>query len=369
MNAKDLEGTDWFRDLTERVSAELQRMREARDDRKPGLAAEVAGIDDRIRGLRQSLGNPNLSPDVRAMVEEDLQAAIASKRQIEDLLTREEADRRLADTLLDPQRIADRLDRLAECLAADNPSLTNIELALHIDSIACDADGRVVLRTCRLGVLGEGLDELRGAEPPPATEAESSSAPDRVRPRRLAVRRTAGEEDGGRDLGSLAHWACDPHRFAGLPEGWFDEYEFRVPEKLSWAEEHAREIAEYRLTKNASMEATAAHFGVSIPTIRAALEYARDLHGLDAFGKVVSRPTLPNWSRQNAAAVAAFVHELKQTMHGKMAVLRAAVAHFGKSEPTIRKALAFAAEAEATGSDASEDTDNATGHGDDASAA
>lgn len=101
------------------------------------------------------------------------------------------------------------------------------------------------------------------------------------------------------------------------------------------AKANAQEVADFRHQTHSPMAATARHFGKTIPTIRKALRYAKKNHGIDAFGKSVSLPTRPNWSRSSAAAVDEFFQQGGVTM-------KMAVAHFGKSEPTIRKALEFA---------------------------
>ncbi len=70
--------------------------------------------------------------------------------------------------MVDAQQVVDRLNRLAEVLAAQNPSHTNLELSLHIDAIRCYQDGRVVVRTCKLGGLAGSTDLLaRPQEVPP----------------------------------------------------------------------------------------------------------------------------------------------------------------------------------------------------------
>jgi hypothetical protein len=38
-------------------------------------------------------------------------------------------------------------------LARNNPTLGNLELSMHIDRIDCYDDGKVVLRTCKLGAV------------------------------------------------------------------------------------------------------------------------------------------------------------------------------------------------------------------------
>ena len=64
--------------------------------------------------------------------------------------------------VVNPQQVVDRLNRLADVLARNNPTRGNVELSLHIDQICCHDDGRVVVRTCKLGALAGTIDLLAG---------------------------------------------------------------------------------------------------------------------------------------------------------------------------------------------------------------
>ncbi|HEY4261958.1 MAG TPA: hypothetical protein VGM98_17435 [Schlesneria sp.] len=136
-------------------------------------------------------------------------------------------------------------------------------------------------------------------------------------------------------LEDAIEFAVDPERFGGLGLEWFTEDVFHVPARLSWAQAQAREVANYRLQTNKSMALTALYFGKTIPTIRAALDYAKQTHGLDALGTQISMSTRSNWSREHAAEVAEFFED-------KDATMKSAVSHFDRTAPTIYKALEFA---------------------------
>ncbi|TWT59592.1 hypothetical protein [Rubinisphaera italica] len=108
-----------------------------------------------------------------------------------------------------------------------------------------------------------------------------------------------------------------------------------MPKKKSWPEENAQLVAEFRLNKKLSMEKTAKHFGMSVPTIRNALKYAKSQYGLDAFGKELSRMNHQNWAKENATQVLEYFEQPGVTMSD-------AVEHFGKSQPTLSMAKKYA---------------------------
>jgi hypothetical protein len=238
--------------------------------------------------------------------------------------------------VLDPQEISERLQRLATMLNEGNASAMNLMLSHHIDTIWCDDTGHVVIRTCKLGALAGDLTLFITDSSRPQDSA-SNAVPAKfcAKPRRRARLDIKGAiEDDEAEI-EANEFAVDTDRFAGLGPEWFAEDHFDVPETLSWAEANARAVAEFRLSTHSSMEVTAMHFEKTTPTIRAALNYAKEKYGIDAFGKSISRPTLPNWSRANAQAVVEFMSQPDVTM-------KIAVAHFERTEPTIRKALEFA---------------------------
>jgi hypothetical protein len=54
--------------------------------------------------------------------------------------------------------VLSRVEKLADVLAANNPTMGNLELSFHIDRIDCFSDGRVEMRTCKLGALTGAAD-------------------------------------------------------------------------------------------------------------------------------------------------------------------------------------------------------------------
>src|SRR5581483_11832117 len=84
--------------------------------------------------------------------------------QLQSLLSEHDSKEQRLGSVLDPAQVADRLRRLGEILAANNPTQGNIELSHHIDRIACFADGKVILRTTPLGIFDGGVQLLRRSQ-------------------------------------------------------------------------------------------------------------------------------------------------------------------------------------------------------------
>jgi len=318
------------------VRRELSAYEAERPDLTTALLAEKRELEDKCRGWLQTLGRPSLSSLVRINVEAELDNAQVRIRQIDGDREERLAQQKQRESVLDPQLVVERLQQLATVLDSSNPSAMNVMLSHHIDTIWCDEAGVVTIRTCKLGALTSDLDLfVRDVSEPPPLPPAVKQARYLGTPRRRGRLDTAGAIEDDEQAEDANDFATDTNRFAGLGAEWFCDDQLTVPETLSWAEENAKEVAEYRLSTHSSMELTAKHFQKSVPTIRASLRYAKELLGIDAFGKSVSRPTLPNWSREKAQEVERFMQQPGATM-------KAALAHFGKTEPTIRKALKLA---------------------------
>lgn len=333
MTPEALLSNQTFLEFVRRVEEELERLRPNQAHRQQALHSEQVELEQRRAGWIQSLGNPNLSPAIRGELEKQFETAESRLQQIESQLGQLAATLEGERQAVDPSVVADRLNQLDDVLGTANASATNLILAQHIDGIYCDRDGRVVVRTCRLGCLAGAMDLM----PRDSANEQVESSPDSsvAKPRRRTRRNTGNAIDDDEVAAAANDFAVDPERFGGLGPEWFHEDVFEVPRRLSWAEENAQKVAEYRLSTNATMEATARHFGKTPPTIRKALTFARDLHDVNALGKVISHPGRSTWPKSNANAVAQFFEDPSVTM-------KAAVSHFGKSEPTIRKARKLA---------------------------
>jgi hypothetical protein len=81
------------------------------------------------------------------------------------------------------------------------------------------------------------------------------------------------------------------------------------------------------------MEGLARHFAKTVPTIRQALSHARAKD--PSLASLPAKAARRRWEEDHAAEVARF--------HGAGMTVMQLRRHFGRSEPTIRKALRFAA--------------------------
>jgi transposase-like protein len=323
-----------FLEFVAEVRQQLDDLLPDEKSMRESLELERRRLNGQCRGWKQSLGNPDLSGRLRQEIENDWTEAIHRIESIDQELAGLATRKRQLQEVVTPELVAERISDLATILAGANASATNVMLAQHIDGIYCNVDGRVVLRTCKLGAIAGGIDLVPQTASPCSPPLVEGGNDQQGMPRRRARRDVGAAIEDDDVATSFNEVAVDPYRFAGLGSEWFSETVLQVPRRLSWAEEHAREVAEFRLDNQATMEATANHFGKTVPTIRAALNHARELHGIEAFGRSVSKPRRPHWAKDHADEVAAFVQEGK--------TLEAASRHFGKSQPTISKALRFA---------------------------
>lgn len=328
--ADDWDGEgDALAEIVQLINQELQRRLAARPAIAPGLTSEREAIDRQITGWSQSLARPDLPEVVRRDLEARWAEADGRKREIDNLLSEDEAARRQSEICVDRDAVRERLNCLHEAVAGDNATLANFRLALHVDEIRGYPDGKVQMRLCKLGLLpdAEVLGE-RLAGPP---EDQTERLLHRRRRGRLAIEGADEQEE------DQLYFATDPDRFADLGDEWFWIETYQIPPRLSWSEEHARAVAEHRLATKQTMAKTAVHFGVTVPTIRAALRIAKEQFGIDAIGKELSLPTRPNWPRDNAQAVATFLSQPGMKR-------KDAAAHFKKSLSWIKRALDLARE-------------------------
>lgn len=326
-------------EFVEMVRRELESHVALQPDPSAALQAEQHDLEDQCSGWKQSLGNRDLPAIVRHSIEGELERAMTRIQQIQAEQAARLAGTQQRQQVLNPQEISERLQRLATMLNEGNASAMNLMLSHHIDTIWCDDTGHVVIRTCKLGALAGDLTLfITDSSRPQGAASDAVPAKFCAKPRRRARLDIKGAIDDDEEEIEANEFAVDTDRFASLGPKWFAEDHFDVPETLSWAEANAQAVAEFRLCTHSSMEVTAKHFGKTTPTIRAALRYAKEKFGIDAFGKAISRLNLPNWSRANAQAVAEFMGRPDVTM-------KMAVAHFERTEPTIRKALEFATSA------------------------
>jgi len=335
MSIPDLMANGWFQMLTEEVRQELLRLAESQSDPRPAWKSESEQLDAKIVGWSQSLAKADLAATVRATLEGELEKALVRKSELECHSTEYANTQTRVEEVLDPNAVVKQLNRLADVLAANDPTRANLELSLHIDQINCFDDGTVVLRTCKLGALTGAVDLLAAPDPGTGKVSNADSEVKEVNPRRRARLRTDPFAEDRADLEAASHFAADPERFAGLADHWFWEDVFQIPDRICWAEEHAAEIASLR-SAGLTQEQLAKQFGTTLPTIRKALRLAAETD--PSLRDLPRKMPRRRWEEDHAEEVA------KLRREGK--TMKELVAHFGKSEPTILKALRFAAERE-----------------------
>ena len=275
----DLTKTGWFVSLLDQIQQQLDVVSAERRQKRPALERQREQLREQLHGWSQSLAKPDLNPAVRALMEKEVEAALLRQQEVERQLAEVDAARRLADAVYDAEHVVARLNRLADVLAAQNPSRTNLELSLHIDAIRCNQDGHVAVRTCKLGALARGVELLArtGDGLPPATPSDGEAMT--ARPRRRAVRRVAADDGDQAALQAAAHQAADVDRFVGLGPEWFWEDSLQVPRKTCWSADHAAAVAAKKQETGWSPGKLAEHFGKCIPTIRRALRLAQEKDG------------------------------------------------------------------------------------------
>jgi hypothetical protein len=283
-----LRKSSWFRPLQEQIQRELDGLTAKRHNARPALEKEREQLCQQVQGWSLTLAKLDLCPAVRATIEKDLEATLRRQQVVEDQLGEDDARRRRAGAVVDAVQVVDRLNRLADVLAAQNPSRTNLELSLHTDAIRCYRDGRVVVRTCKLGALAGSAVLLARPHDVPRQAAPSDGKAIAAKPRRRALRRVAADDGNQAALQAAAHQAADVDRFACLRSEWFWEDTLQVPRRMNWPVEHAATVAAKNQETEWSLPKLAEHFSKSIPTIRLALLLAEEQ---DERGNNVGQPT------------------------------------------------------------------------------
>lgn len=305
------------------------------------LQSELKQLERLRQGWQRSLGNPDLAPETRVALEQDIANAIKQGYEIETRISELESASTKTKEALDPASIAERLDNLAKLLEGDHASAMNVALSQHIEGIYCDDSGNIVVRMCRLGALANPEEMLQLLARPDVDflDGQETRTEEIKKKGRRRTRRNLGDYFEDDDVADFANdFAVDPHRYSQLGNEWFTEDIFHIPDRpLCWSAANAHEVAEYRLDNEASMEATAAYFKKTIPTIRKSLKYAKEHHGIDALGKSISTPSRRCWAKDHALHVAEFFRR-------PGASVKKAEAVFGKSQPTLAKAKRLAVE-------------------------
>ncbi len=332
---------DWLPELLAEVRSDLIRRLDQDRDLRPMLEKESKDIEGKSAGWTETLSKPDLSPLVRAQVEQQLNVALRRKQEIEVELDMLASGKEHVDEVLDPKAVIDRLCHLDDVLAGGNASDTNVDLSRHIESILVRPDGTVAMRTSRLGVF-ESVAEILASENADASvldDADDEREGFQIRPRALSRRRTTGSGETSK----LAKSDGLIETPVELPDKWVDETLFRTPKVTSWAEGHAEEVFHRRQEAQLSFAKLAAEFGVTPPTARASVNRYLTTHP-DASDEV----NLPRGGqRPPKFDLAKFGHEARALWEAGWSKLKLAE-KFGCSAPTIDKALAWVYEQDGT---------------------
>ncbi len=323
----------WLPELVRLVGQELGRYREQEPIRAAAGRKELQEIERQVAGWGMTLGDPSLPEGVRKDITAMYERAIVRKQGLEQAAAGERALQDHLEHMLDPKVVIGQLQKLGAVLAGFNPTLGNLELSKHIDRIVCHPDGKIEMRGTLLGLF-EGAVELLSRTESEAPPVAAPAEPERygsVVPRRRARLRVPDLAAESAAAAGNGDTALDPERFTSLPEPFLWSEVFVLDRKLCWAQEHSVEVARLRAT-GLTMERLAAHFGMSTPTIRKALQLAPAAdESVRQLPRKVSRRC---WAEEHAAEVAG----LRAEGLGVEEIAR----RLGKSDTTIRAALRHA---------------------------
>lgn len=334
MNEPECIAPAWLAELVEQVEKSLERRLAGRHDQRPALEHELKEIQENVHGWSISLAKPTLPDQLREAIEKQWAEAVERQRKINAELSELTQERLHADHLVRPEQVLVRLGRLAEVLASNDPTRGNLELALHIDRITCYRDDRVRIRMCKLGVMPEAVELVSTSAAGVRGDGAKDSTPSRWR-RRSKLR--VVEDDERVDLGAQAHFVANSSRFTGLGDEWFWEDELRIPESSSWASDHAESVFRRRQESRSSYANLAVEFGVTSPTIGAAIRHYLKTHPGERDGVVLQR----GGKRRPKCDLAQFAQEARNLWIEGWSKERLAT-KYGYSATTVSKAIAFA---------------------------
>ena len=244
----------WLPDLKELVRTELARLETLQADQQPDIEGELTALRESTDGWLKSLANKNLDATVRQALESAWAEAEKRKQEIEHAIRSKQSRGRRTAAMVDEAAILERLKTLSEVLANYGPTRGNLELSLHIDKIVCHRDRRVVMRTCKLGLLPEVAELLAEAESSKTEQpltangrSVAGSGRRRTGPRRRGRLRTSDLVDAdGIGAREIADFVAETNRFGNLSDEWFWIDEFHVPVKRAWVEENAEAVLRRR---------------------------------------------------------------------------------------------------------------------------
>jgi hypothetical protein len=302
MDPIDDPSPSWLEPFCAEIARELGRLARTQDDHRPALEQEAARLQASLEGWSISLAKPDLSAGLREDLERKYAQAWARLDTIRSELDAQHSQGARLQELVDPRKVRDRLRRLDEVLASGNVGRGNLELSRHIDRIDVHADGRVVMKTSKLGIFegAAGLLAQPSSSAPPATAPAGAK---RIRPRGRGPLRV--DPPLGSGTGSLTELTtrADPGPCENLDPKWFWEDVFELPAQMCWAQEHAAEVARLR-AEGWTMARLAQHFppraSLGRPHGSQWRTESRNLSSARTWG---SSPLLPGMGRSDAVRV------------------------------------------------------------------
>ncbi|HQR08459.1 MAG TPA: recombinase family protein [Gemmatales bacterium] len=271
----DVHDLAWYAQLRDEVRLAFERLSAEHQDQLPVLESRIKELREAQQGRMVSLTNPKLNQQLRCELERNYEETDGQIRELNSQAELARLEQERSKALVDDEMIIDRLNRLASVFGLQNPTRASMELALHIDHIRCDKNGKIVLRVCKLGALTEVRHSLQ--DHARMTEDLSSPAADgKIRARRRTVRQVdADEEEDENDLYDVCFEAADPNRFRYLGPDWFSEVVFQVPEPSFWARDNAMIVMARKTSTGWSNARLAREFDKCPETIRKALRIAQ----------------------------------------------------------------------------------------------
>ena len=319
----------------------------------PALKSELAEIKGKIEGWKASLADPDLHRSMRQELREESNIGFDRMEDIESILQELDASEVVLDTATGDEEIADSIARLTEAFDGQCPTRMNLELSMHIDKINCYSDGRVVMRTCKIGSTPIAIQWFGNQKERVETKPAGSNRA-KTKPRRRARFRLSA--DGlieGDILRDRIRTATDPHRFDSLPDDWFWVDEFQIQKSVPWVRQNAQAVKkryielEAETGKKPSLTVLAKEFGRSRPTISRALDIAEEgeTGGQPAKHRRPSNPVKGNVELEQKIEDMHFAGRSNKEIGEVLSVSRSAVTHaldrlyerLGKPRPDGRK--------------------------------
>ena len=323
---------DWLCELTSKVQNRIEQLATVGVEAIPALKNEFDRLESLKRGWLMSLGDPtiplSLRENLRKYFDNGSRDQQEISRQIDDINRAESSKSKLVQ----PVQVYQNLMQLDQVLGSENASRVNSELSRYIDRISCDRSGNVVLRLCKLGFAPDAIDTIISLEPESVDQNGTLTKPSR---RRSRVRIDDGIDEEQDEI--LSELASNPDRFVGLSDEWFWEIKLQIPESKTWAEKNSEAVFQRRLDGQLSFTQLADEFGVSRPTIAAAVKQHLELHP-DA----VDLKLRSGGKRGPKVDLDVFADEALSLFNQGWSKLRLAE-RFGYSTPVITKALLHAA--------------------------